>query len=259
MEIVVLIFFSISFSVPDASSAANSQRGFLLLQMTFARWLFRLLTISICYGSQYDTGGDKNSIADMNDIGSERLEAINGTPIYKLIKPDKGTQWEPKLDSCVRRARCEPLNITNTCLGAKLPYDKTSVNLTFYDNQQKIQSQLGLYRELINVPKCWAVIQPLLCAVFMPKCETILGQDMVHVPSYEMCKNTLEPCAIVYNTTYFPLFLKCKTTMFPSQCENSAREMKFNTTGKCLAPLIRTDKISHFYEGKTISIFFKPV
>lgn len=226
--------------------------------MTLARWLCWLLTISICYGSQYDTGADKNSIADMSDNGSERLEAINGTPIYRLIKPDKGTQWfperEPKLDSCVRRARCEPLNITNTCLGAKLPYEKTSVHLSFSDTQLKIQSQLGLYRELINVPKCWAVIQPLLCAVFMPKCETILGQDMVHVPSYEMCKNTLEPCAIVYNTSYFPLFLKCNATMFPSQCENSAREMKFNTTGKCLAPLIRTDKIAHFYEGKVFHL-----
>lgn len=189
----------------------------------------------------------------MSDNATERLEAINGTPNFRLIKPDKSPQWFPereiKLDSCVRRAHCEPLNKT-TCLGSKLPYDKTSVHLTFYDNQNKIQTQLELYRELINVPTCWAVIQPLLCATFMPKCEQVLGQDMVYLPSYEMCKITMEPCSILYNTSYFPSFLKCNSTLFPSKCENAVREMKFNTTGKCLSPLIHTDKALHFYEGK---------
>lgn len=220
--------------------------------MTLARWLCWLLTVLVCHASQLDSGADKNAITDTKDNATERLETINGTRNYRLIKPDKGTQWFPereiKLDSCVRNARCESLEKA-TCLGAKLPYDKTSVHLTFYENQNKIQTQLEFYRELINVPKCWAVIQPLLCATFMPKCERILGQDMVYLPSYEMCKITLEPCAILYNTSYFPSFLKCNATLFPSKCENTAREMKFNTTGKCLPPLIHTDKSMHFYEG----------
>lgn len=222
--------------------------------MKLARWVCRLVTISVCLASQYDNGGDKNALAA--SVSSEnttmRLEPIEGTPNYRLIKSEKGTQWFPereiKLDSCVRRAQCEPLNKT-TCLGAKLPYNSTSVRLTFYDSQYKIQNQLELYRELINVPKCWAVIQPLLCATLMPNCERILGHDMVYLPSYEMCKITMEPCAILYNTSYFPSFLKCNATLFPPKCENAAREMKFNTTGKCLAPLIHTDKKLHFYEG----------
>ncbi|PZC78901.1 protein smoothened isoform X2 [Helicoverpa armigera] len=220
--------------------------------MTPWRWLSWLLMILACRASQFDNGGDKNAITDMNDNATEHLEAINGTPNYRLIKPDKSPQWFPepqiKLDSCVRRAQCEPLNKTN-CLGTRLPYDKTSIHLTLHENQYQIQTQLELYRELINVPNCWAVIQPLLCSTFMPKCERILGQDMVYLPSYEMCKITMEPCSILYNTSYFPSFLKCNVTLFPSRCENAVRELKFNTSGKCLPPLIHTDKPLHFYEG----------
>ncbi|KPI96978.1 Protein smoothened [Papilio xuthus] len=235
-----------------AEQEAAKAEKFVDVFIMFWRWVYWLATVSLCTASQYDTGGDKNSITDIGDNATERLEPINGTPNFRLIKPEKATQWFPereiKLDSCVRKARCETLG-KNTCLGVKLPYDKTSVHLTFYDTQNKIQNQLELYRELINVPKCWAVVQPLLCAVFMPKCERILGQDMVYLPSYEMCKITMEPCAILYNTSYFPSFLRCNTTRFPSKCDNTAREMKFNTSGKCLSPLIHTDKTVHFYEG----------
>ncbi|CAG4952021.1 unnamed protein product [Colias eurytheme] len=229
-----------------------TRRNFIMFIMEAVKWLACFITISTCAASQYDSGSDKNGLADLMENSTVRLEPIEGTPNYRLIKPEKGTQWFPereiKLDSCVRKSRCEPLNRT-TCLGVKLPYNKTSIRLTFYDTQYKIQNQLELYRELINVPKCWAVIQPLLCATFMPNCEKINGHDMVYLPSYEMCKITMEPCAILYNTSYFPSFLKCNATLFPPRCDNAAREMKFNTTGKCLAPLIHTDKHMHFYEG----------
>ncbi|XP_013199378.2 protein smoothened isoform X1 [Amyelois transitella] len=218
--------------------------------MLLVKCLTALFTVWMCHASQVDHGADKNSIIIENT--TEILEPINGTINFRLIKPNRATPWYPeremKLDSCVRKARCEPLDRL-WCLGSKLPYDKTSVLLTFYENQSQIQAQLELYKQLINVPKCWAVIQPFLCATFMPKCEEILGQDMVYLPSFEMCKITMEPCAIVYNTTYFPSFLKCNTSYFPTKCETPAREMKFNTTGKCIEPLIHTDKVQHFYEG----------
>lgn len=227
----------------------------LLLQMSFAGRICWLLTVTLCHCS-HQGGGDKNAIADISENVTDRLEPISGTPNFRLIKPEKGTQWFPeremKLDSCVRRARCETLR-NNTCLGARLPYDHTSVHLTFYDTQEQIETQLELYRGIIHVPKCWAVLQPLLCSIFKPKCERILGNDMVYIPSYEMCKITMEPCAILYNTTYFPSFLKCNETLFPSKCDNAAsREMKFNTTGKCLPPLIHTDKAPHFYDGNSL-------
>ncbi|CAG9111901.1 unnamed protein product [Plutella xylostella] len=238
-------------ALQKSSHAAATKVVFTVLIMWLVRGLWWLAVCLPALGSQLGPG-DKNSIIELGDNSTERLEAIAGTPNYRLIKPDKGSQWFPerelKLDSCVRRARCEPLH-NRTCLGARLPYDLTSVHLTFYDTQEQIETKLELYRELINVPKCWAVVQPLLCATFKPKCERILDHDMVYLPSYEMCKITLEPCAILYNTSYFPSFLKCNETLFPPKCENAAREMKFNTTGRCLPPLIHTDNPLHFYEG----------
>ncbi|XP_028041486.1 protein smoothened-like isoform X2 [Bombyx mandarina] len=219
--------------------------------LTWTRWL---LVLSSCRGSHFDSGSDKNLLVDLKENVTVHLEAINGTPIYRLIKPDESTQWFPeretKMNSCVMRARCEPL-FNSTCLGSILPYSKTSVHLTFYNSQRQIQNQLEFYKNLINVPNCWAVIQPLLCATFMPKCEKILDHDMVYMPSFEMCKITMEPCAILYNTSYFPSFLKCNTTLFPPNCDNAMREVKFNTTGKCLPPLIHTDKSLRVYEGIT--------
>lgn len=71
---------------------------------------------------------------------------------------------------------------------------------------------------------------------------------MVYLPSLEMCKITLEPCKILYNSGYFPDFLKCNETNFPSKCNNDVREMKFNVTGQCLSPLVPVENPSHSYK-----------
>ncbi|XP_063537085.1 protein smoothened isoform X2 [Cydia strobilella] len=228
----------------------------MISMMSVARSLCWVIAVSVCAAMHSGGGGgDRNSIGREFDANlTDHLEAINGTPNYRLIKPDRNTQWYPstgeiKIDYCVRQAKCEQL-INRTCLGVELPYDQTSVHLTFFHTQQEIQNQLQLYTHLINVPKCWAVIQPFLCSTFMPKCENVLGKDMVYLPSFEMCNVTMEHCAILYNTSYFPSYLKCNETLFPAKCENPAKEkMKFNTTGKCLTPLIHTEKPLHFYKG----------
>lgn len=98
-------------------------------------------------------------------------------------------------------------------------------------------------------------LQPFLCAVYVPKCETIGSRDMVYLPSLEMCRITLEPCRILYNTTFFPEFLKCNETLFPSKCNNDVREMKFNATGNCLLPLVPTDSSTSYYKGIFVEHF----
>lgn len=156
------------------------------------------------------------------------------------------------LDYCPRPAKCVPLNYT-TCMGAKLPYDSTSLNLTDLKSQEEVQEKLAMYQYLRFIPKCWAVIQPFLCALYMPKCKN----DMVHLPSKEMCKITMGPCRILYNTTIFPDFMRCEDEqLFPSRCKNDIHELKFNTTGFCMEPLVRTDHPDWFYQGNTqISMF----
>uniref|UniRef100_A0A182TC12 Protein smoothened n=1 Tax=Anopheles maculatus TaxID=74869 RepID=A0A182TC12_9DIPT len=183
-----------------------------------------------------------------------KLESINGTRNYRMHgkkgKDDK--TWfdgrEMRYIYCVRPAKCEPIRY-NSCLDSMLPYSSISLDLTDSYSQEETHTKLFQYKALINVPKCWAVIQPFLCAVFTPKCEKINGQEMVYLPSLEMCKITLEPCRILYNTSFFPEFLKCNETLYPPKCNNDVREeMKFNATGQCQKPLVAADLPSNYYK-----------
>lgn len=65
---------------------------------------------------------------------------------------------------------------------------------------------------LRNAPRCWSVIQPLLCAVYMPKCEN----GRVELPSQSLCAATRQPCSIVDRERGWPGFLKCD--QFPVGC-----------------------------------------
>lgn len=69
---------------------------------------------------------------------------------------------------------------------------------------------------LRNAPRCWSVIQPLLCAVYMPKCEN----GRVELPSQSLCLATRRPCSIVDQERGWPNFLKCD--QFPVGCSVSA-------------------------------------
>lgn len=68
---------------------------------------------------------------------------------------------------------------------------------------------------LRNAPRCWSVIQPLLCAVYMPKCEN----GRVELPSQSLCLATRRPCSIVEQERGWPNFLKCDH--FPVGCSVS--------------------------------------
>lgn len=165
--------------------------------------------------------------------------------------------------SCLRPAsqRCEPLRKEATCFGTRLPYSHTSLDLTDAYDQAEIAERLHQLRALRHVPKCWAVVQPFLCAVFMPKCERLRtpassssggGEqhqlDVVHLPSLEMCRLVQEPCALLlrentaWTATFFPEFLRCAEAVFPSRCNNALRDVKFNTTGECLRPLVAAER-----------------
>ncbi|CAH1377107.1 protein smoothened isoform X2 [Tenebrio molitor] len=147
------------------------------------------------------------------------------------------------LKYCQKPAKCEQLNYT-TCMGMKLPYSFTTLELTDLITQEKVQEKLHHFQYLRYIPKCWAVIQPFLCALYMPKCEN----GMVDLPSREMCRITLGPCKIFYNSSIFPKFLNCDDDrIFPSMCKNDVRELKFNTTGFCMEPLVKTDNPHWFY------------
>ncbi|MBW00190.1 Smoothened, partial [Eschrichtius robustus] len=105
-------------------------------------------------------------------------------------------------------------------------------------------STLSLPPGLRNAPRCWAVIQPLLCAVYMPKCEN----NRVELPSRTLCQATRGPCAIVERERGWPDFLRCTPDHFPEGCPNEVQNIKFNSSGQCEAPLVRTDNPKSWYE-----------
>ncbi|XP_011868773.1 PREDICTED: protein smoothened isoform X2 [Vollenhovia emeryi] len=108
------------------------------------------------------------------------------------------------------------------------------------------QERLYLLQALKHVPKCWAVVQPFLCSIFMPKCIN----DTVELPSHEMCKMMSGPCRMLMNSTIWPSFTNCENTkLFPRLCQNDIRELKFNTSGKCLKPLVPTDNVLSIFDG----------
>lgn len=85
----------------------------------------------------------------------------------------------------------------------------------------------------------------------MPKCTRSNGQDYVHLPSFEMCRVTYEPCRILYESDFFPRNLQCNRQIFPCQnCTNAVRDMKFNGMGHCMLPLVPTESSTNDYPGK---------
>ncbi|NXR40602.1 SMO protein, partial [Zosterops hypoxanthus] len=78
----------------------------------------------------------------------------------------------------------------------------------------------------------------------MPKCE----DGHVELPSQTLCQATRAPCTIVERERGWPDFLKCTTDRFPEGCPNEVQNIKFNSSGQCEAPLVRTDNPKSWYE-----------
>ncbi|XP_068162898.1 protein smoothened [Antennarius striatus] len=155
-----------------------------------------------------------------------------------VLSPN-GTIFE---DNCKKTTTCEALKY-NTCLGSPLPYTHTSLILAEDSStQEEAFEKLTMWSGLRNAPRCWSVIQPLLCAVYMPKCEN----GRVELPSQSLCLATRRPCSIVDRERGWPNFLKCD--QFPVGCSNEVQKLKFNTSGQCEAPLVKTDIQSSWYK-----------
>ncbi|CAK6961413.1 smoothened homolog [Scomber scombrus] len=155
-----------------------------------------------------------------------------------VLSPN-GTIFE---DNCKKTTTCEALKY-NTCLGSPLPYTHTSLILAEDSStQEEAFEKLTMWSGLRNAPRCWSVIQPLLCAVYMPKCEN----GRVELPSQTLCLSTRRPCSIVDQERGWPNFLTCDK--FPQGCPNEVQKLKFNMSGQCEAPLVKTDIQSSWYK-----------
>ena len=71
----------------------------------------------------------------------------------------------------------------------------------------------------------------------------LFSSPSFQVPRLRLCEEINEACAIVEKTVGWPGFLQCyrrqgKGQRFPSSCTNSIEAIQFNTTSRCVAPLI---------------------
>ncbi|XP_018905351.2 LOW QUALITY PROTEIN: protein smoothened [Bemisia tabaci] len=150
------------------------------------------------------------------------------------------------IQPCPRPAKCQPLN-TTLCMGAQLKYSSTTLDLIDPEMTQEIaQEHLEKWRGLISLPKCWSVVQPFLCSLYMPKCEN----GTVFLPSVEMCKSVTSACRILAEFDLWPSYFRCDdNSTFGTKCKNDVLELKFNTTGQCKAPLVPVDQHSSYYDG----------
>ncbi|KAM9705277.1 protein smoothened [Menidia menidia] len=183
------------------------------------------------------------------------MSSPGGSPIVGLYGmlcvwaaglPDPGALAAPNQtmfeDICKKTTTCEALKY-NTCLGSPLPYTHTSLVLAEDSStQEEAFEKLTMWSGLRNAPRCWSVIQPLLCAIYMPKCEN----GRVELPSKSLCMATRRPCSIVDQERGWPNFLKCDK--FPVGCSNEVQKLKFNMSGQCEAPLVKTDIQSSWYK-----------
>jgi hypothetical protein len=123
-------------------------------------------------------------------------------------------------------SRCQSIPSGMKCLGVQLPYMETSL---IYANDsmtlENVQEKLILWSALKNVPQCWAVIQPFLCAIYMPSCNSTVNVTenstitTVNLISKDLCERTRSPCKIVSSTKGWPSFLQCDRSYFQSGCK----------------------------------------
>lgn len=216
--------------------------------------LYALILFSLLVGKSTESlvsAADNESLAlpesTPRDLGVRlRLKekpSLLHHPVFLLDRFSPGDPVLPSPDgkgpNCRREAKCERLNNT-MCLGVKLPYSSTTFELVGM-TQEQIQEKLQFWMALKHVPRCWAVIQPFLCALYMPRCD----DDLVDLPSQEMCKMALGPCRILELERGWTSPLRCDdTSRFPPLCKVSSFFFIENVTSH--APLNQINQMDYF-------------
>lgn len=141
--------------------------------------------------------------------------------------------------------KCEKLKRT-TCMGMALSFNFTTTAIANDSkDQSEIETNLDKWKALSFLPRCWEVLHPLLCRVYMPKCD----EGRVQLPCRSRCLKTRSPCKVVEKFQDYggwPDFLKCDA--FPQENCDNFTITKINQTN-CPSPLVHTEEESSWFEG----------
>ncbi|XP_044587253.1 protein smoothened-like [Cotesia glomerata] len=166
--------------------------------------------------------------------------------INKVTTDDVGEILKTK--DCIRPVECVRMK-TPDCLTVTLPYSMSSNGIVkrYYKTEDEIQAKLHeLQTSLQYIPRCWKVVQPLLCMIFRPQC---LNNHVV-LPSQETCRRIEEPCRLVFDELIWPKFINCSNRdLFPQLNNQPHLPVDFDSSSSCLAPLVRTNDTRVTVEG----------
>ena len=117
--------------------------------------------------------------------------------------------------------RCLRLQ-NKTCFTSDLTYSfTTSILVSGHSDSNK---DLKLWENLKHVPKCWDAIRPVLCAVYLPRCDYdgTINKSLVQLPKKKMCDFMKGPCKIVEELNLWPIYLNCNYYYYSEGCHVSA-------------------------------------
>lgn len=143
-----------------------------------------------------------------------------------LASPDKCTVTAPS--SCVKME-------SSLCLDATLTYNYTYPYFWKTDQSSIHEYLNSTFSSMRKVPRCWTLLESLLCPVFFPKCD----ENRIALPSHEMCRNLNTSCKLIE-----PILrsLCSNGTLFPTDCDNKYKDkdIKFTPQAyeKCYNPIL---------------------
>lgn len=118
--------------------------------------------------------------------------------------------------------------MSSACRPIELPKQCNGENISYYSDQPyEPLSLLAIelvFEILEKSSDCWNTIQPVVCSMMFPKCETVDGVDRLLLPTRGMCEDSVKACGAFYNSSSYPEFLKCDEK-FPSECDNETHEL----------------------------------
>ncbi|KAL0274722.1 UNVERIFIED_CONTAM: hypothetical protein PYX00_002782 [Menopon gallinae] len=163
--------------------------------------------------------------------------------------------WPPTDGDCRRKATCVSHNAT--CFGVPLPYMETSTDVVsnLFQNHnlanfRVLEQDLQRWESLRKIPKCWSILQPFLCALYMPKCE----QEAVYLLTQKRCRYTMSTCKVLREQPFASIFppINCDDMKyFSGTCKHDVKDPKSNITGECVPPLIQTGDAKSEYDVVT--------
>lgn len=184
------------------------------------------------------------NITNLNDESQSSIP-VRSQSVAPLVSPSLSSSHVTGLSSipspCHVAARCTSNAHPVTCYDAQLPYSSTGPSLL------KPNTSLSQWAGLQDLPGCWAVLQPLLCAAHHPSCDLGLAD---RVPR-SLCRAAQKPCKVLRQILDIqPEFLDCSNDLiFSDECSEDKRSKraKFNSSRSCVWPLLHTRVSSAYF------------